>query len=325
MKSPITCCTWSRFTARRLAMALPTRCTSFGPMCRSTAAASDSPRLSRKIAALSSLVSFCVRFSSLIGIDPLLDYLGNPTRVLGQQALDRIELLLVTGARWRQQYGAARRAGQAHGVVTQVISQQRVFAQRRVVLAVRTLAVAAADALEHRPQHAEDQHQHEQDAQYLLGDIPEPGLGPDGYLRHLHLHAVGRHEGTVDDTDAVTPGLIIPHRVPHQLSQIGQLGLAQRHAGHLAGFRVELLAVIHHYCHGQPGQAALLLAGIADLAVQFEVAGGLLAGIPRRGGHHRLTGLRIDDLLRYLGGARWLVAQGAGNADRPLPCDTLLG
>src|SRR5690554_6000822 len=180
MKSAITCCTWSRLTVRRPAMALPTRCTSLGPMCRSTAAASDSPRLSRKIAALSSLLSFWVRLSSLIGIDPLLDHLGHPARVFGQQALDRVQLLLVTGTRRRQQHRPGGRPGQADSVIAQLVGQQRVIAHRRIGVVFGRLAIAAADTLEYRAQHAEDQHQLEQDAQYLLGDIPEPGLAPEG-------------------------------------------------------------------------------------------------------------------------------------------------
>src|SRR5690606_25284196 len=133
-------------------MALPTRCTSLGPICRSTAAASDSPRLSRKIAALSSLESFCVRLaSSLIGIDPVFHYLGHATRVFGQQALDGIELLFVTGAGWRQQYRAGARRGQAHGIVAQIIRQQTVVTQGRVASAVASATRAtAAEALEHR-------------------------------------------------------------------------------------------------------------------------------------------------------------------------------
>src|SRR5690554_2305532 len=126
MKSPITCCTWSRFTVRSPAMALPTRCTSLGPMWRSTAAASDSPRLSRKIAALSSLFNFCVRLSSLIGIDPLLDYLSHPARIFSQQPLDGVQLLFVTGPRRRQQYRGAGRCRQTDGVITQVGGQHGV-------------------------------------------------------------------------------------------------------------------------------------------------------------------------------------------------------
>src|SRR5690606_10494675 len=166
-------------------MALPTRCTSLGPMCRSTAAASDSPRLSRKIAALSSLESFCVRLaSSLIGSDPFFHYLGHAARAFGPPALDGIEVLLVTGTGWRQQYRAGARCGQAHGIVAQIIRQQTVVAQGWVARSVAgALLAATAEALEHRPQHAENQHQHKQNAQRLLGNIPEPGLGPERHLR----------------------------------------------------------------------------------------------------------------------------------------------
>src|SRR5690606_22252185 len=144
-------------------MALPTRCTSLGPMCRNTAAASDSPRLSRKIAALSSLESFCVRLaSSLIGIDPFFHDLGHAARVFRQQALDGIELLLVTGAGWRQQYRAGTRRGQARGIVAQIIRQQAVIAQGRGASAVANATGAtAAEAVAYRPQHPERQQQHE--------------------------------------------------------------------------------------------------------------------------------------------------------------------
>src|SRR5690606_7640464 len=201
-------------------MALPTRCTSLGPMCRSTAAASDSPRLSRKIAALSSLESFCVRLaSSLIGIDPVFHDLGHAARVFGQQALDGIELLFVTGAGGRQQYWAGARRGQAHGIVPQDTRQQTGNAKSRVASAVASATRAtAAEALEYRPQHPEDQHQYKQNTQRLLGYIPEPGLGPERHLRQC-FHLTRRHEGTVDHADAVAAGLIIADRIAHQLGQ----------------------------------------------------------------------------------------------------------
>ncbi len=109
------------------------------------------------------------------------------------------------------------------------------------------------------------------------------------------------------------------------MGQIGQLTLGQRYPADLAGLGVDLLTVVHHHRHRQTGQAALLLAGIADLPIQFEVAGGLLAGIARSGSyHHRLTGLRINHLLRHLGGARRLVAQRPRNTLWSLPSGTLL-
>src|SRR5690554_3602964 len=196
---------------RRPAMALPTRCTSLGPIWRSTAAASDSPRLSRKIAALSSLFNFCVRFSSLIGIDPLFDYLGHPARIFSQQTLDGIQLLLITGTRWRQQYRTAGRRRQADCIVAQLGAEHGIVVQRRITLtfSTRPAAASAADALEHRAQHAKYQHQHEQDTQHLLGNIPEPGLGPERYcgnLQHLTGH---RYKGGVDHADTVAPLLVI--------------------------------------------------------------------------------------------------------------------
>src|SRR5690606_29614108 len=138
-------------------MALPTRCTSLGPMWRSTAAASDSPRLSRKIAALSSLERFCVRLaSSLIGIDPFFHDLGHAARVFLQQALDGLELLPATGAGGWPQYRAGTRRGQAHRIVAQIVRQQTVIAQDRVASAVASATGAtAAEALEYRPQHPE--------------------------------------------------------------------------------------------------------------------------------------------------------------------------
>src|SRR5690554_3466384 len=166
-------------------MALPTRCTSLGPMWRNTAAASDSPRLSRKIAALSSLLSFCVRLaSSLICIDPLFHDLCYPSRVFRQQALDGVELLLVAGARRRQQHRPAGRRGEADGIVAQVVCQQSVIIQGWIATAFTDrVTIADTETLQHRAQHAEYQHQHEQDTQCLLGDIPEPGLGPERHFR----------------------------------------------------------------------------------------------------------------------------------------------
>ncbi len=85
-----------------------------------------------------------------------------------------------------------------------------------------------------------------------------------------------------------------------------------------------MLAVVHHHGYRQPGQPALLLTAVADLPVQLEVAGGLFTAVAGRCNDHRLAGLRINHLLRYRGGARRLVAQGAGDTDRRLPGHALL-
>src|SRR3979490_2375688 len=123
MNSCMTSSTWSRCTLRICAMATPTRCTSLGPMWRSTWAASVSPRDSKKIAALSILVSLALAATrvSVIAVDPFLHNLGHAARVFGHQALDRVELGVVAVVGARQQNRLA--ATEADPILGQIAAQ----------------------------------------------------------------------------------------------------------------------------------------------------------------------------------------------------------
>src|SRR3984957_2896685 len=85
--------TSSRETPERRAIAMPTRCTSFAPMCLSTCAASCSPRLKSKIAARSVPVRFSTR--SFILSNPGAYDLRDALRVLTHERACLRKLLLI--------------------------------------------------------------------------------------------------------------------------------------------------------------------------------------------------------------------------------------
>src|SRR3569833_1894592 len=93
--------TSSRETFASFDMAEPMRCTSFAPMCLRTWAASCSPNVSRRIAALSVPVrvcsfSFTARYFGLLVLsDPAADHLGHALGILVGQGPGLCYLLLV--------------------------------------------------------------------------------------------------------------------------------------------------------------------------------------------------------------------------------------
>src|SRR3989338_5066164 len=191
----MTCSTCSRCTLRIWAMATPTFCTSLGPRWRSTWAASVSPRDNSRIAAFSTLLSLATRASFII-VDPLLHDLGHAARILGHQPFNGIQLCIIpfTGAGQQN----ALRSTKADPIGRQLAIQAAHLAQLDVppARAQGLVPASTGDVVQHRTQHAEHQHQDEENTDYLLDHVPEPGLGVEGDVDDL-IARVG-HKGGVD-------------------------------------------------------------------------------------------------------------------------------
>ncbi len=151
--------------------------------------------------------------------------------------------------------------------------------------------MAALSTLEH----AEHQDQDEQHAEHLLDDVPEPRLRVE--RNAVDLFGLGRGERRVDHADAVAAAGVVAHRILYQAGEARQFVGAPGLVADLAGLRVDLHLVVQHHRHRQSAQAPLLLLGVADRAVQFIVAGSLVALVGRVRRQLRLAGLRIDDGL----------------------------
>src|SRR5450830_87430 len=305
----MTCSTCSRCTLRICAIATPTRWTSLGPMWRNTCAASVEPSDSSRIAALSTRVSFWLTAALLlIGVNPLFDDLCHTARIFGYQTLDGVQLCVITFARARQQ--DALRTAQADAVVGQFAIQAAHAAEFDVAAETGQLLALAAigDVVEHRTQHTEYQYQDEQYAQYLLDHIPEPGLRVERDIGD-HFPALGG-ERYVDHADAVAATGLETDGVLDQAGEARQFVGAPRRTGGLAIGRVDLDLVVDHHRHRQTGHATLLLLGVADGAIQFEVLGRLLTLVRRIRRQHRLARGRVHDLLAV--GIEQRLARGDG-------------
>src|SRR6202008_4280685 len=126
------------------------------------------------------------------------------------------------------------RATEADTVVGQFAIQTAHATQLDVAADTGQLLAFATtgDVVEHRPQHAEHQHQDEQHTQHLLDDVPEPWLGVERNIGN-HLTALGG-ERHVDYADTVTTAGIEADRVLNQTSEARQFICAPRRTGGFA-------------------------------------------------------------------------------------------
>src|SRR5574343_837298 len=287
-----TCSTRSRGMTFILAMVSPSFCTSLGPRCLKTWAASSSPRDISRIAAFSMLSSSLAMGSSArLGAvrrsgrgfagDPLAHDHGDRGGVLARQAAGRLELAVLLRRLERRQR-AVLGARQGVGVVDDGVE----LVERGELggLVLDRLRLGRADR---RADGAEDQAQrddgqgrgHRADAQ----QVQHPGLLPQRQL--LGLGHLGQAERGADDLDRVAALLAEAHRLLNQRGQLVHLFLGQGLGLGLGlvlalGLGVGLdcgQAVVHHHRGVQALDVADRGAGHAHGLVDLEVGDGFLA------------------------------------------------
>src|SRR5690606_21910183 len=224
-KSASTSCTCSRVTPVRRAIAVPTRWTSLAPMCFKTCAASDSPRVRRRIAARSVPESSCVR--SLIVRDPPTHDLRHALRILADERARLSELLLVGQCL----HPAGRRHLLRDGALARCSGGG--FDELRLRLHHRHSRMAQ-QCPDQRPQHRQNDDEQDDETDHELRDVMDERLLPQRKLLQLARRG-GRlfHERSIHDVHAVPALGIEADRILHELGDVLELLGRERCFDHL--------------------------------------------------------------------------------------------